>query len=104
MQWGPRWSQSEGGPLAHALGAPSSQTKEAPSPMQWGPLVVAKRKAPSPTRWWPGWSQSEGGLHAHVVGASQVPKRRRPPRPCAALVVPKGGPHAHVVGASVVPK
>ena len=36
MRWGPRLSQSEGGFLAHAVGA-SANMKEAPSPMRWGP-------------------------------------------------------------------
>ena len=62
MRWGPRWSQSEGGPLAHAVGASVVKAKEAPWPMQWGPR----------------WSQSEGGPHAHTAGTSVVPKRRRP--------------------------
>ena len=83
---GPRWSQSEGGPLAHAveasvvpkrrrpprpcgggLGAPKA--KEAPSPIPkrrrpprpcGGGLGGPKAKeAPSPMRWGPAWSQSE---------------------------------------------
>ena len=66
MRWGPRLSQSEGGPLAHA-GVASLKAKEAPSPMRRGPR----------------WSQSEGGPLAHVTGTPVVPKRRAPPRPCS---------------------
>ena len=37
----------------------------------------------------PRWSQNEGGPRAHAAGTLVVPKRRRPPRPCA------GGPNAN---------
>ena len=75
MRWGPRWSQSEGGPHAHAVGA-------SVVPKRWrlqrpcgGGLGGPKAKeAPTPTRWGPRWSQSEGGPHAHAVGASVVPE------------------------------
>ena len=96
MRWGPRWSQSEGGPLAHAVGAlvvpkrrrpprprggglGGPKAKEALSPMRRGPPRPSG--VPSPTGWGPWWCQSEGGPLAHVVGASVVPKRRRPPGP-----------------------
>ena len=96
MRWGPRWSQNEESPLAHAMGASvvpiqmrppspcggglgSPKAREAPSPM-WGDLGGSKaQEAPSPMRWGPWWSQSEGGPLAHAVGASVIPKRRRPP-------------------------
>ena len=60
-------SQSEGGPLARAVGA----------------SVVPKRRGPS-CQGGEGrpWSQSERGPHAHAVRAAAVAKGRRPPRPC----------------------
>ena len=79
MRRGPRWSQSEGGPLAHAVGA---KAKEAPSPMRWGPKP---RRPPRPC----GGGQSQGGPRAHAAGASLVPKRRRSLRPCGGGL---GGP------------
>ena len=110
MRWGPWWSQSEEGPLAHARprgGGPGGP--KAPScPCGGGLGGPGAKEAPTPMRWGPQW----------------FPKRRRPPRPCAGgLGGPKakegpspmrwgprwsqseGGPHAHhVVGTSVVPK
>ena len=69
----PRWSQSKGGPLAHAEGAS---------------VVSKRRRSPRPSG---GASvvQSEGGPLAHAAGAPPVPKRRRPPRPCGGGL---GGP------------
>ena len=71
---GPRWSQSEGGPLAHAAGASMVPKRRRP-PRRWGGgLGVRKAKeAPLPMR--PGlrWSQSEGGPLAHAAGAPVVP-------------------------------
>ena len=126
MPWGPRWSQSEEGALAHAVGASvipkrrmaphpcggglgGPKAKEAPLPMPRGSLGDPKvKEAPSPMPWGgPQWSQSEGGTLAHAVAASVIPKRRRPPRPCGGRLggsQSEGGPLAHAVGASVVPK
>ena len=50
--------------MPQGLGGP--QAKEAPSPMRAGPR----------------WSESERSPLAQAAGASEVPKRRRPPRPC----------------------
>ena len=108
MWCGPQWSQSEGGPLAHAVGAPVVPAKKAPSPKvglggptrrpthEWGSWWSQSEGGPSPMRWGPPWSQSEGGLPHPCsgglggpkakeaptpmrVGAPVVPKRRRPP-------------------------
>ena len=90
MRWGPWWSQSEGGPHAHAVGAPVVPKRSMPTRPHGGDIGGPKAKeAPSPTRWGPRWSQSEGGPLAHALGASVVPKQRRPPRPCGGGV---GGP------------
>ena len=87
MRWGPRWSQSEGGPLAHAVGASVVPKRRRPPRPRGGGLGGPKAKeAPTPTRCGPQWSQSEGGPHAQVVWPPVFPKRRTPPRPCV------GGP------------
>ena len=97
MRWGPPWSQSEGGRLAHAAGAsvvpkrwgpprPCGGGLGDPKAKEVGALVIPKRRrpprprrgalsdpkakeAPSPMRWGPRWSQSQGGPLAHAVGA-----------------------------------
>ena len=123
MRWGPRWSQSEGGPLAHALGAS---------------VVPKRRRPPRPCTWRPWWSQSEGGPLPTLgptgggwVGGSQNFRRvgvPGPPHPRVGCcmgptrtwhvwsedVEPRpggrwgplwsqseGGPHTHAVGDSV---
>ena len=116
MRRGPRLSQSEGGPHAHAVGAPvvpkrrrpprprgggpsGPKAKEAPTPMRLGAPVSRSEGGPLahalgasvPMRWGPQWSQSEGGSLYHVVGSSVVPKRSRPTRPCDGGL---GGPKA----------
>ena len=75
MRWGPRWSQSEGGLLAHAVGdlvVPKQMSS--PRPCGGGLSGPKAKEAPSPMRWGPRWSQSEGGPLAHAAGASVVPK------------------------------
>ena len=75
MRSGPRWSQSEGGPLTHAVGASVVPKRRRPPRPCGGGLGGPKTKeAPAPMRWGPRWSQSEGGPLAHAVGASVVPK------------------------------
>ena len=75
MRWGPRWSQNEGGPRAHAVGALVVPKRRRPPRPCGGGLGGPKMKeAPSPMRWGPRWFQSEGGPLARAVGASVVPK------------------------------
>ena len=75
MRWGPPWSQSEGGPLAHAVGASVVPKRRRPPRPCGGGLGDPKAKeAPSPMRWGPRWSQKEGGPLAHAVVASVIPK------------------------------
>ena len=82
MRWGPRWFQSEAGPLAHVVGASVvPKRRSAPHRCAGGLGCPKAKEAPLPMRWGPRWSQSEGGPLAHAVGAQVVPKRRRPPRP-----------------------
>ena len=51
MRWGPPWSQSEGGPLAHEVGASVVPKRRRPSPQCSGGLGGPKAKeAPSPMR------------------------------------------------------
>ena len=76
QRWGPRWSQSEGGPLASAeatsvvpkrrrpprlsgggLGGPKA--KEALSPQRRGLGGPKAKEAPSPQRRGPRWSESQ---------------------------------------------
>ena len=128
MRRGPRWSQSEGGPLAHAAGAPVvPKRRRPPRPCGGGRSDPKAKEASSPMRRGPRLSQSEGGPLTHAVGASVVPKRRRPPHEAPSprgggLGGPKakeasspmrrqprwsqseGGPFTHAAGASVVPK
>ena len=78
---GPRWSQSEGGPLASAEGASVVPKRWRPPRLSGGGLCDPKAmEAPSPQRRGPRWSQSQRGPLASAAGASVVPKRRRPPR------------------------
>ena len=107
MPRGPRWPQSKGGPLAHAV-RPSVVLKR-----RWPPRQCARglggRKAKKAT--------------AHAAGTSSAPKAMRPPRPCGGdLGGPKakeapspmrrgpwwsqseGGPLAYAAGASVITK
>ena len=101
MRRGPRWPHSEGGPLAHAAGAPVvPKRKRPPSPCGGGPGGPKAKGAPSSMRWGPRWSQSEGGHLAHAAGASVVPKRKRPPRPCGGG---PGGPKAKGAPSSMRP-
>ena len=66
MPWGPWWSQREGGPHAHAVGA----------------SVIPKRKRPPrPCGGGLGDHKAKEAPHAHAVGASVIPMRRRPPTP-----------------------
>ena len=52
MRWGPRWSQSEEGPFAHAVGASVVRKRSRPPRPCGGGLGGPKAKeAPSPTRW-----------------------------------------------------
>ena len=84
MQWGPRWSQREGGPHAHVLGASVVPKRRRPARPCGGGLGGPKAKeAPGPMRCGPRWSQRQRGPHAQVVGTPLVPKRSRPPGPCA---------------------
>ena len=75
MRRRPRWSQSEGRPLAHAVGA-SVVPKRRRAPGPWGGGLSGPKtgEAPSPMRPGPRWSQSEEGPLAHAPGASVVPK------------------------------
>ena len=51
---GPRWSQSEEGPLASAAGAPVIPKRKRPPHLNGGSLGDPKAKeAPSPQRWAP---------------------------------------------------
>ena len=87
MRRGPRWSLSEGGPLAHAAGAPViPKRKKPPLPCSGGLGGPKVEEPPSPIRRGPRWSESEGGPLTNAAGAPVVPKRERPPRPCS------GGP------------
>ena len=124
MRWRPWCSQSEGGPLAHAMGASVVPKRRRPPRPCVGGLGGPKAKeAPSPMQWGPWWSQSEGGPLAHAVVAWVVPKRRRPPRPCGAGLggskakeapsptrrgprwsQSEGGPLAVAAGAAMTPK
>ena len=75
MRRGPRWSQSEGGPLARVARAPMVPIRRRPARPCGGAVVSPKAKqAPSPMRWGARWSQSEKGPLAHAAGASVVPK------------------------------
>ena len=57
---GPRWSQSEGGPLASAAGASVVPKPRRPSRLSGGGLDGPKAKeAPSPQQRGPRWSQSQ---------------------------------------------
>ena len=86
MRRGTRWSQSGGGPLAHAAGASvlpnrgrpphpcgeglgGPKAEEAPSPMRRGPRWSQMREASSIMRRVPRWSQSGGGPLAHTPEA-----------------------------------
>ena len=67
LQRGAEWSQSEGGPHAHAIRRSMIQTRRlAPAPLERGPWC----------------SQSKGGPHALVEGSLVDPKQMWPPRPC----------------------
>ena len=82
MQRGPQCSQSEGGPLAHAAGAPLiPKRRRPPGPCGGGLSVPKAKEAPSPVRRGPRWSQGGGGPRAHAAGAPLIPKRRRTPPP-----------------------
>ena len=77
---GPRWSQSEGGPRAHATGASMIQTRKRPPCQRGEGLGGPKAKeAPAPTRRGPRWFQSEGGPRAHVTlcYGNESPHRKR---------------------------
>ena len=92
MWWGPRWSQSKGGTLAHAVGASVvPKQRRPPRPCGGGLRGPKTKEAPSNTRRGPRWSQSEGSPLAHAAGASVIPKQRRPTRPCGGGL---GGPKA----------
>ena len=68
-----RWSQHEGGPLAHAVGAPVVPKRREPSRRCGRGLGGPKANAAlTPLRRRPRWSQSEGGPHAHAAGALVV--------------------------------
>ena len=72
---GPRWSQSEGGPLASAEGASMVPKRRRPPRLSGGGLGGPKAKeAPSPQRRGPRWSQSQGRPLASAAGASVVRK------------------------------
>ena len=72
---GPRWSQSQGGPLASAEGASMVPKRRRPPRLSGGGLGGPKAKeTPSPQRRGPQWSQSEGGPLASAAGASMVRK------------------------------
>ena len=74
MRRGPRLSQSEGGPHAHAVGASVAPKRWRPPRPCGGGLGDPKAKeAPSPMRRRPRWSQSDGGPLAHAAGAPMVP-------------------------------
>ena len=54
MRWGPRWSQNEGGPLAHAVGASVvSKRRRLPRPCDGGLGGPKMKEAPAPMRWGP---------------------------------------------------
>ena len=92
MPRGPRWFESEIGPLAHAAGAPVvPKRRKPPRPCGGGFRGPKAKEAPSPMQPRHGWSQSEGGPLALAAGASVVPKRRRPSCPGGGGV---GGPSA----------
>ena len=75
MRWGPRWSQSEGGTLAHAVGASVVPKRRRPPRPRGGGLGDPKAKeTPSPMLRGPRWFQSEGGPPADAVRASVIPK------------------------------
>ena len=93
MRRGSLWSQSEGGPLAHAAGAsvfpkrrrpprPCSgclggpKAKEAPSPRGGGLGYPKAKEARLPIRQGPWWSQSEGSPLAHAGGGGGCPKAK----------------------------
>ena len=91
LQRGPGWSQSEGGPRAHAAGAlVVKKAKEAPGQHDGGLAALNAKEAPVPMRRGPRWSKCKG---------SPRPTRRVPR--CSQR---GGGPRAHAAGASVVPK
>ena len=77
---GPRWSQSQRGPLASAAGASVVPKPRRPPRLSGGGLGGPKAKeAPSPQRRGPRWSQNERGPLASAAGTSVNPKRNRPP-------------------------
>ena len=59
MWWGPRWSHSRGGPLAHAAGASEVPKRNDPLCACGGGLGGPKaEETPLPMRQGPRWSQS----------------------------------------------
>ena len=78
---GPRWSESERGPLASAAGASVVPKRRRPPRLSGGGLGDPKaKKAPSPQRRGSRWSQREGGPLASAEGTLVIPKLQRPPR------------------------
>ena len=75
MRHGHWWSQSEGGPLAHAAGASVvPKPWRPPRPCGGGLAGPKEKEAPSPMQWGPRWSPNDGGPLAHAAGPSVVPK------------------------------
>ena len=106
MWHGPQWSQSEGGPLAHAaMALVVPKQRRPPHPCGGGPRGPKAKEAPGPMWQGPRWSQSEGGPLAQGRGprwsqSEGGPLAMRPGPPWSHS---EGGPLAHAAMAPVVP-
>ena len=72
MRQGPQFSQSEGGPLAHAAWAPVvPKRRRPPRPCGKGLSGPKAKEVPSPMRRGPRCSSSEGGPLTHAAGGGR---------------------------------
>ena len=90
MWRGPQWSQSEGGPRAHAAVASLVPKRSRPVAHVEGASVVIKRRRP-PDPCGGGLGDSKAERAPYVAVGLVVSKQRRPPRPCGGGL---GGPKA----------